>query len=357
MKTFFKYITAACLGIISLSSCNEDNDDIQLNPNDFVNPTITTTATTAELSEDTQNAVAFTFDWTDASFGVASPIKYDIEVTTAEGQFDEATILTSTTETTFDITGAELNAFVVEKLGLAENEEATIKYRIAAFLGTYGGANKLYSEPKTITLTPYSTSRETPWGLVGSATPNGWNGPDVKFWKTSTAGVLETYAYLAPDATGGIEFKIRKNNEWVEDFGGNIMSTTASSFEGTLVAGGSNITVPQAGHYHIKINLNEMTFSAEKYEFGITGDATPNSWDGPDAQLLTYDSANDVWIANNVTFTDGMIKFRVNNAWDINFGGSNGTLAPGGDNIQVTAGTYNIVLDLQNLAYSIIPAQ
>ena len=357
MKKYIKYIAAACLGIVSLNSCSEDNDDITLNEGDFVAPTLTTTATTAVLSEETQNETAFTFNWTPASFGVSSPIKYDIEVVNEGENFDHPKILTSTSDITFGITGAELNTFVVEKLGLAEDEEATINYRIAAFLGTYGGANKLYTETKSITLTPYSTSRNTPWGLVGSATPNEWNGPDVKFWKTSTAGILETFAYLAPDAAGNIEIKIRKNNEWVEDFGGNVTATTATGFEGTLAAGGSNITVPKSGHYHIKINLNELTFSAEKYEFGITGNATPNSWDGPDAQILTYDSANDVWFINGVTFTDGMIKFRVNNSWDINFGGSNGTLAPGGNDIEVTAGTYDIIVDKQNLTYTITPVQ
>ena len=357
MKTFFKYITAACLGFISLNSCSEDNDDIVLNPNDFVAPTITTTATTAELSEDTQNQTAFTFNWTPASFGVSSPVKYEIQVVNEGENFDHPTILTSTSETTFEISGVDLNTFVVEKLGLSEDVQSTINYRISAFLGTYGGTNKLYTETKSITLTPYSTSRTTPWGLVGSATTNGWNGPDVKFWKSSTAGILETFAYLTPDATGGIEIKIRKNNDWAENYGGNITSTNSTGFGGTLEAGGSNITVPQAGHYHIKINLNDLTFSAEKYAFGITGSATPNGWGGPDAQVFSYDSVNDIWVANNVTLTDGLIKFRVNNAWDINYGGSNGTLAPGGSDITVTAGTYNITVDIQNLIYTITPAQ
>lgn len=350
-------MTAACLGIISLNSCSEDNDDIVLNPSDFVAPTLTTTSTTALLSEETQNDVAFTFEWTAASFGVASPIKYEIEVTNNEGDFEEAQILSSTADTSYAITGADLNSLVVEKLGLAEDEEATIKYRVSAFLGTYGGANKLYTETKSITLTPYSTSRNTPWGIVGSATVNGWDGPDVKFWKTRTPGTLETFAYLAPAANGDFEFKIRKDNAWDVNYGGNITSTTATGFSGTLSEGGNNIAVPAAGHYNIKINLNDLTFSAEKYQLGIVGSATPNGWDGPDAQILTYDSQNDLWVANGVTFVDGMIKFRVNNGWDINYGGSNGILAAGGSDIAVTAGTYNIVVDMQNLTYAIIPAQ
>lgn len=357
MKKIIKYITAACLGIISLNSCSDDNDITQLNSADFVAPNITTTSTTATLSESTQNEIAFTFNWSPANYGVSSPIKYEIQVTNAEGNFDNAKILTSTTSTTFEITGTELNNFVVEKLGLAEETEGTIKYRVASLLGTYGGADKLFSDVKTITLTPFSTSKESPWGLVGSATVNGWGGPDVPFWKTTTPGILEAYATLAPEASGSMEFKIRKNNEWVEDMGGSVTATTDTGFSGTLAAGGSNIVVPVAGHYRIEINLNDNTFTATKFHWGIVGDATPNGWTGPDAQVFSYDGLNDVWYIDRATFTDGFIKFRKNSEWVEDFGGSNGILAAGGSDIAVTAGTYKVIMDLKNLKYSLTPVQ
>ena len=357
MKKIIKYITVACLGIISLNSCSDDNDIIQLDSSNFTNPVNTTTGTTAELSESTQNQIAFTFNWTPASYGVNSPIKYEIEVTDAQGNFDDAKILTSTTSTTFEITGTDLNNFVVEKLRLAEQTEGTIKYRIASLLGTYGGSDRLYSEIKSITLTPFSTSKVTPWGLVGSATPNGWNGPDVPFWKTTTPGILEAYTTLAPDASGVMELKIRKNNEWVEDMGGSITSSNSNGFSGSLTSGGSNIVVPTAGSYRIEINLNDNTFTATKFQWGIVGDATPNGWNGPDTQVFSYDGLNDVWYINRATLNNGLIKFRKNSEWVEDFGGSNGILTQGGSNIAVTAGTYNIIMDIKNLKYSITPVQ
>jgi hypothetical protein len=54
-----------------------------------------------------------------------------------------------------------------------------------------------------------------------------------------------------------------------------------------------------------------------------------------------------------VTLIDGEIKFRENNKWDVNYGGTNGTLAKGGDNIAVKAGSYKIVVDLNTSKYTI----
>jgi len=48
--------------------------------------------------------------------------------------------------------------------------------------------------------------------------------------------------------------------------------------------------------------------------------------------------------------TDGEFKFRTNDSWDVNYGdtGLDWSLEAGGDNIPVTAGNYNIILDFSN---------
>ena len=56
-------------------------------------------------------------------------------------------------------------------------------------------------------------------------------------------------------------------------------------------------------------------------------------------------------MAENVTLTDGEIKFRLNNAWGGEYGGNDGQL--GSDNIPVTAGTYTIIVDFENGTYTI----
>ncbi len=360
MKKLLKYITATCLGIFSLNSCSDDDAILKLNPANFVAPTITSTATTAALSEDTQTNIAYVFNWTPANYGINTVANYSIEIVKEGDSFDNAKVLTTVQDLTYEVNGTNLNAFVVDNLGLTPSTEATIQYRIVASLGTQQ-VERLASAPRSITLTPFTTDLSTPWGLVGSATPNGWNGPDVPFWKTTTPNVFVAYSMLQPDAEGNSEFKIRKDNAWAENYGGTITATTDTGFSGTLSTDNApNIPVAIAGNYKITINLSNNTFTAELFQWGIVGSATPNGWAGPDAQTFSYDGINDVWYANNVTFTTGEIKFRQNNAWDVNYGAGStpGSLtSDNGANIAVTAGTYNVIFDIKNLTYSITPVE
>lgn len=351
MKKIIKYMTAACLGIISLNSCSEDDEIIKLNSDDFVAPTITTTTSAVEISEENQTQTAIVFEWTPAEYGVTTTPKYEIELAKAEESFEQGKVLTSTQESSFSISGKDLNVFLVDQLGLTPGNESTVQYRIVSSLGTFG-TEKLYSAPQTFTVTPFSTDLSTPWGIVG--TINNWGGtPDVPFWKTTVSNVLEAYVSLS----AGDEIKFRKDSSWDLNYGSPNVTANADGFTGSLEAGGANIIVPTTGNYKITLDLNNLTFTAVKFQWGIVGSATPNGWDGPDAQVFSYDGNNEVWYANDVTFTDGEIKFRQNNAWDVNYGGANGRLALGGDNIIVAAGTYDVVLDFNNLSYSITPAQ
>ena len=68
------------------------------------------------------------------------------------------------------------------------------------------------------------------------------------------------------------------------------------------------------------------------------------------------DPCNDgVFLLQGVKLKDGQIKFRQDDAWGVNLGdnGADGTLDAGGDNINVTAGTYDIVLDVANNTYTL----
>ena len=59
---------------------------------------------------------------------------------------------------------------------------------------------------------------------------------------------------------------------------------------------------------------------------------------------MTYNKTDRCWEIKNLTLSDGEIKFRANDLWDINWGGSVNSLTQGGANLKVNAGTYNIKL-------------
>jgi len=185
----------------------------------------------------------------------------------------------------------------------------------------------------TYTIEPFT------WGLVGSATTNGWDGPDMPLEYDPFSDTWKAIVTLIDG-----EIKVRKNNDWGTNYGDN-------GADGTLDDGGDNIAVT-AGTYLITVNLNDLTYTREAIDvWGIVGSATPNGWDGPDTKFKLDYGQDGVWYLNNMTLVDGEIKFRLNDAWDVNYGDANGDNildTDDGNNIAVTAGTYNFTLDFSN---------
>lgn len=164
-------------------------------------------------------------------------------------------------------------------------------------------------------------------------------------WDPATAPTVYTknldfkydgYINIANDS---FEFKFTEEPSWDgKDYGVND--------EGELVAGGGNIAVTENGFYRIAVNLNSMTYSATKTEWGLIGDATPGGWDS--STPMVQDASGYVWTVTT-DLTAGEYKFRANDAWDIDLGGDLSDLSYGGANINLpTAGTYTITLDLSN---------
>ncbi|MBW8523009.1 SusE domain-containing protein [Chryseobacterium chendengshani] len=110
------------------------------------------------------------------------------------------------------------------------------------------GSQKLTVNTNTnkFTLAPYS------WGVIGSATPNGWSDPDTDLIWNSNTEKWEVTVVL----TAG-EIKFRLNNDWGTNFGddGN---------NGTLDAGGANIAIGIAGTYKITFDEVNLVYTAVK---------------------------------------------------------------------------------------------
>jgi hypothetical protein len=88
------------------------------------------------------------------------------------------------------------------------------------------------------------------WGLVGDATVNAWNGPDMEMYETST----NQYALYA-NLTAG-EMKFRFDEDWGVNFGDD-------GTDGTLDDGGANIPIADAGLYLITLDLDALTYTIE----------------------------------------------------------------------------------------------
>ncbi|MBI52549.1 MAG: hypothetical protein CMC92_01505 [Flavobacteriaceae bacterium] len=181
------------------------------------------------------------------------------------------------------------------------------------------------------------TMEEYSWGIVGSATTNGWGGPDMMFHYNSFQDDWRTVVTL-----GDGEIKFRFNNDWGVNYGDD-------GADGTMEANGANIAV-SAGHYLVTMNLNTQSYTMEEMDvWGLVGSATANGWDGPNDKFMPDFGINEgYYYISGAVLTDGEIKVRQNDAWGVNYGddGNDGTLELNGANIPVSSGTYNITLNL-----------
>ena len=96
-----------------------------------------------------------------------------------------------------------------------------------------------------------SLGSQSDWGLVGNATPNGWNGPDVEMYQTGP----QEFSIYAELANG--ELKFRFNEDWGNNYGDN-------GADGTIESGGANIAV-SAGTYFIVLDLGSGTYSISPF--------------------------------------------------------------------------------------------
>ena len=121
--------------------------------------------------------------------------------------------------------------------------------------------------------------------------------------------------------------------------------------DGTLStdANAGNMSVTEAGYYRLTANLatTPMTYTVTKTVWGIIGDATPGSWDA--STDMTYNATTGEWTVTAELTGGKAMKFRANNAWDINLGGNASNLTYGGDNMSIAeSGTYLITLNLSD---------
>lgn len=111
-----------------------------------------------------------------------------------------------------------------------------------------------------------------------------------------------------------------------------------------LAVNGAGIVAASDGWFQLSVNTADLTYGMEAYKIGLVGSATPNGWDTPD-QKMDYDAQTGTWHIT-LDLVDGEIKFRKNDGWAWNLGGTADNLVQGGANLPVTEGNYTITLTI-----------
>ena len=161
--------------------------------------------------------------------------------------------------------------------------------------------------------------------MAGDA--NGWKHSDVL---NSEDGVHYTgYMYLNQN---GFKFCTQKNWNGT-NYGGAFFGESEDNI----------MMTQEAGFYQVDVDLSAKTYTLTPFTIGIIGNATPTGWDSD--TNMTYNPEEHCWELKNVTLSDGEMKFRHTNDWNLSWCGELDNLTTqNGPNIAVAAGTYDIKL-------------
>ncbi len=189
----------------------------------------------------------------------------------------------------------------------------------------------------------------SPIGIIGDATPGGWD-EDTNMYKDTT----EHGFFIEIDLVAG-PAKFRKDDDWAVNWG------SADFPSGIGTQDGDDIPVAASGTYRVTLDTMTGAYLFEELiainTIGLVGDATPGGWD-VDTELMQDANDGAIWRAN-IDLVPGNCKFRANGEWVLSWGSPDwptgiGT-ASGGDIPVPEAGTFQVTLNTTTGEYSFLP--
>lgn len=326
MKNLLIYFTF--IGLIGLLfSCEKDETKVVM----LTNPTAPTIQTVPNLTlKRTSGNDTLVFVGTAVDPGFQASATYFLEACAKGNNFKDAVvILSSVKPNAFKITVSDLNGIFLRKFPADQVSSVDLRIRsvlvVDAGTGALGTGNKPFeyiSEVKNANVTVYGLPR---LDLVGS-------------------GITQKIESALGDGKYAGFVKLDKTKAFtLKDPDSNVVYGTTG---GKLAVNGTGITPTDSGWFKFGADTQGLTFTMEAYMIGLVGSATPNGWDSPDTKM-DYHAQSGTWrITTNLI--DGYIKFRLNDGWAWNLGGTPGNLTQGGADIAVSAGNYTITLTIIN---------
>jgi hypothetical protein len=260
--------------------------------------------------------------------GFEASARYFLEAAAVGSSFaDPVQVYSDVQVAAIKMTVSDLNSMLLKKF--PADATSTVEFRLRSMLvvdagtgasGTGSNPFEYISEAKTADVMLYGLPR---LDLINS-------GMEQKI--ESPLGDGNYYGFVKLDDTQAFTLL---NPDTDSEYGGS---------GGTLAVDGSGIQTGTSGWYQFSADINELAYTSDPYMIGLIGSATPSGWDTPD-QKMDYDSRSGTW-SITLDLVDGEIKFRKNDGWAWNLGGTEDSLVQGGDNIVVTAGNYTITLTI-----------
>ena len=354
----------AFIALLGFNSCSSDDDVVFIAQPDpegisFLN----TFSSNYILTTTTVDNIAERFVWNEIDVDVPTNLSYEVQGSTT-AEFDAFTVMGNTTDNNLAVTVRQLLS-LAQEAGLDNDPETeqpntgTLYFRVVGSAGTAGDlAHTSEVQALNVTLPETGEGEEAPsfrnLFMVGDVTAAGWdtNNNNTPLFRDGENEDLYTFTGRFAGGADLEGFKLVEvlgawQPQWGVGPGGELTNSEILGEDPTA------IVVDQDGYYTFIVDADQMTYSFEDYDasadptynsIGIVGDATPQGWD-VDTELTQSDFDEHIWYVNGVVLTDGHFKFRVDGAWDIDWGGNtfpSGDGEFGGADIAATAGVYDI---------------
>jgi hypothetical protein len=335
-KKLFIYLTF--IGLIGLLfSCKKDETKVVM----LANPIAPTITTVPDLTLKRANGKdTLVFVGTAVNPGFQSSATYLLEACATGTNFAEPiSVLSSVQDTELKITVSDFNGIMLKKFPAYQVTPVDLRIRsvltVDAGTGAPGTSTQPFeyiSETKSANVTLYGLPR---LDLVNSG---------LAQFIESPLGDGKYAGYLKLDKTKAYTFN---DPEAKIAYGDNA---------GILAVNGAAINPSDNGWFKLSADTKAMTYKAESYMIGLVGSATPNSWNTPD-QKMDYDKNEGCWYitielkasldplppaAGGIMKCE--FKFRLNDGWAWNLGGTPDKLTQGGANVIIAPGKYTIKL-------------
>ena len=277
-------------------------------------------------------------------------------VDSATRNFAQAVTLGTSTTDHLSVTIQELNTLLLDELGVPANEASQLEVRVTS---SVGDTDPLVSEAVGLSITPYvaqALEPEVPEEPEPEPNPDVtvparlWVPGEYQNWDPAAAptiravadSVYEGYVYLSMP-TG---YKFTSDPDWDHTNYGDAGMPNTLTIDGTAPSLGTDTP----GYYRFIVNTEDLTYSADLINtWGIIGTATAGGWDS--STPMTFDADTQTWTVT-ADLVVGALKFRANDAWDINLGPEDsealvGRLIQTDDAISVSEdGSYTVTIDL-----------
>lgn len=360
MKNKFKIVLASLL-FIGLWSCTDESDLQQIAPAGSEFSVITPDgSTTVIIDEKHLSNPAVTVTWSAAQYTATTSINYRVEIAKNDTAFLAPVIVgTVTNATNLTLSMEELNSYAT-LAGLEPFVAGAIDIRVISYVGVAGQEEQISKNFQTISVTCFSSYPYQEYYLVGDATDAGWNNDNNNqvLFRDATDGKKFT---LTTYFKAGAFKLLEKKGQWQPQWGqvGGVLAGNP----GTQSGDPDSFSIATAGYYTFTLNMNDKSYTLKPYTgsttayttIGIIGSATPGGWDA-DTDMVKTDK--HIWYISSIDLKKGEGKFRAENDWGTNWGGStklSGIGTNGGANIPVDGGKYNVWFNDLDGAYMFIP--